>query len=106
MNRFEVLARIENGTADISVGGIIATISGNGFANEVTWDGTIEIEDTYEMLKLGELLSMANMSDVVTAETTTPASRGITETMQAIQLNASITIGTMQESISTEWGTE
>lgn len=90
VNRFEVLAKIEGGTADIAVGGIIATISGDGFVQEVDWDGTIEIEEEVPgLIKLtSQKVAVNAVSDVATMTTQPPVSNGMTETVGLIAISA------------------
>lgn len=67
LNSFEVLARIENGTADIAVGGIIATVSGDGFANtEIKWDGNVDVEDVLPTINVNAAITLILPDDAVT----------------------------------------
>ena len=45
-NTFNVLLRMENGTAAIDTGGCIASVSGQGMAAGAAWDGTITVEES------------------------------------------------------------
>lgn len=91
VNRFDVLAKIESGTADIAVGGIIATISGDGFVQEVDWDGNIEIEEEVpSLIKLtSQKVAVNAVSDAVNMKAQTPVSNGMTETVGLIAISGS-----------------
>lgn len=88
VNRFEVLANINGGTADIAVGGIIATISGDGFVQEVAWDGTIEIEENVpSLVKLTSAsVSVNKVSEEFMVEDQYPKSAGFVESVGLISI--------------------
>lgn len=90
VNRFEVLAKVEGGTADIAVGGIIATISGDGFVQEVDWDGNIEIEEEVPgLIRLtSQKVAVNAVSDTVNVITQPPVSDSMTETTELIAISA------------------
>jgi len=52
-NTFSVHLRMEGGTAAISTGGCIASISGQGMAAGAAWDGTITVEEYVQPFAVG-----------------------------------------------------
>ena len=104
VNRFEVLAQIEGGTADIEMGGIIATISGNGFVGEVDWDGTIEIEEKFKGIELGNSgIKTGNFSEAVSTKVKGPEPAGFSEVFSGITLsNSLIQIAGMKETLGSK----
>ena len=52
-NTFNVHLRMEGGTAAISTGGCIASISGQGMAAGAAWDGTITVEEYVQPFAVG-----------------------------------------------------
>ena len=101
VNRFEVLAQIEGGTAVVEVGGIIATISGNGFVGEVDWDGTIEIEEKFKGISLDDSkVKLGSFAETIIAKTKGPDTEGFAEQFAGIALdNMSLKIADLSEHI-------
>lgn len=100
VNRFEVLAKIDGGTADIAAGGIIATISGDGFAHEVNWDGNLEIAETYTGFMVGGV-KINKMAESLSAKKYTPNPATITQDMAPIGIGG-ISIAGFTEGIEIE----
>lgn len=100
VNRFEVLAKIDGGTADIAAGGIIATISGDGFAHEVNWDGNLEIAETYIGFMVGRI-KINKMTESLSAKKYTPDPATITQGMDPIGIGG-ISIAGFTEGIEIE----
>lgn len=100
VNRFEVLAKIDGGTADIAAGGIIATISGDGFAHEVNWDGNLEIAETYIGFTVGRI-KINKMTESLSAKKYTPDPATITQGMDPIGIGG-ISIADFTEGIEIE----
>lgn len=100
VNRFEVLAKIDGGTADIAAGGIIATISGDGFAHEVNWDGNLEIAETYTGFTVGRI-KINKMTESLSAKKYTPDPATITQGMDPIGIGG-ISIAGFTEGIEIE----
>ena len=82
VNRLELLVNISGGSADIDVGGVEATILGQGIsANVVEWDGNIDIQE--EVQKLIDITvgnSVVNsVSESITVKKQIPLPSVITE---------------------------
>lgn len=105
VNRFEVLAQIEGGTAVVEVGGIIATISGNGFVGEVDWDGTIEIEEKFKGISLDDSkVKLGSFAETIIAKTKGPDTEGFAEQFAGIALTDSlIEIAGMKEMLGSKY---
>jgi len=67
-NTFNVYLRMNTGSADIEVGGIIASISGQAMAVAEAWDGTINLSDYIERIPVGGLAKTKKLSDSMTME--------------------------------------
>lgn len=67
-NTFNVYLRMNTGSADIEVGGIIASISGQAMAAAEAWDGTINLSDYIERIPVGGLAKTKKLSDSMTME--------------------------------------
>lgn len=67
-NTFNVYLRMNTGSADIEVGGIIASISGQAMAAAEAWDGTITLSDYIERISVGGLAKTKKLSDSMTME--------------------------------------
>ena len=67
-NTFNVYLRMNTGSADIEVGGIIASISGQAMAAAEAWDGTINLSDYIERIPVGGLAKTKKLSDCMTME--------------------------------------
>ena len=68
-NTFNVHLRMEGGTAAISTGGCIASISGQGMAAGVAWDGTVTIEEYVQPFAVGGGLQVKAFSEEMGFET-------------------------------------
>jgi hypothetical protein len=101
VNSFEVLAQVENGTADIAIGGIVATVSGDGFANtEIPWDGHIEVEDTISTISVSPKITMIAPEDYVTTNVKDPAEAHMSDTIGTIEVSPVITLITPVDAIA------
>lgn len=67
-NTFNVYLRMNTGSADIEVGGIIASISGQAMAAAEAWDGTINLSDYIGRIPVGGLAKTKKLSDSMTME--------------------------------------
>ena len=67
-NTFNVYMRMSGGTASVDTGNCIASISGQGMGAADAWDGTINLTDTIERLKIGNGPKTHTLSDSITTE--------------------------------------
>ncbi len=68
-NTFNVYLRMEGGSGNIETGGCIASISGQGMAAALAWDGKITIEETISAFRLGAGLIVKNFTESIGIET-------------------------------------
>lgn len=93
---WRVVLEMNGGTATIAQSGIHALLEGQGLGAGVSWNGTLECEDTYSPLVLGH--DLTNFTDTVTAlGTQTPQSVTVTDIVGTITLGHDI--GTITDSV-------
>ncbi len=89
MNNFKVALRAENGTALIETGNCIATISGQGLAagESKEWDGTIEISETMNKVRMEKSLGLPVMKETIHDELQKPKPVGMKDAVSKIILS-------------------
>ena len=88
LNNFSVYFSVSGGTALIGTGSCIATISGQGMAEEAEaeWDGTIIVEDTYTKWRLAEAVQFTHFTEAVSVVQKVPEPVGIEEAVQKFSM--------------------
>ena len=78
-NTFNVYLRMASGSANIDVGGIIASISGQSMAAADAWDGTINLSDYIDRLSIGGLAKTKKLTDSISMDYAILKQQKITE---------------------------
>ncbi len=69
-NRFEVMLKLTDGLGEIKQSNILATIFGQGLAADLSkWDGTLDLSDTVDILKLNGVINISSIVDKVNVMT-------------------------------------
>ena len=89
LNRFEVYANVDNGTATIDIGQIIASISGQGLSViEPSWNGMIEIEEAFKSINIhGINVAVENITEELLATVQSPVASLFAETFENIKVS-------------------
>lgn len=87
-NTFNVYLRVEGGTGQIETGGCIASISGQGMAAAVGWDGKIVLEDTIGMFRFGTGLAVKEFAESIKIETMELMQRQMADSMGKVSIGA------------------
>lgn len=87
-NTFNVYLRMEGGSGTIETGGCIASISGQGMAAALAWDGKITIEETISAFRLGAGLMVKNFTEFIGIETMELVQRQMADSMGRISIGA------------------
>lgn len=87
-NLLSVFFSIANGTAEIPVQNVIATIIGQGLAGAEVWDGTLSFEDTFEPVVMTDSdLAMAAFNEAVRVGLPVREIPTITDNFQGVSLS-------------------
>lgn len=100
---WDVRIRVTGGSATIEKGALKATITGQGLAATIAWDGTLTFEEVVAepfALRQGGLSVVKTMEDITT-ETQAPTSNAITETVAAFRLRSSLSVVGITEQFTT-----
>ena len=81
LNSFRVLLKITGGTAAIGRAQIIATISGQGLAATIAWDGTIELQDAVAPITLLECGKVQPFTGVLETGLILPQASALTDSI-------------------------
>ena len=87
-NTFNVYLRMEGGSGTIETGGCIASISGQGMAAALAWDGKITIEETISAFRLGTGLMVKNFTESIGIEAMELVQRQMTDSIGRISIGA------------------
>lgn len=87
-NTFNVYLRMEGGSGTIETGGCIASISGQGMAAALAWDGKITIEETISAFQLGTGLMVKNFTESIGIEAMELVQRQMTDSIGRISIGA------------------
>ena len=100
---WDVRIRVTGGSATIEKGALKATITGQGLAATIAWDGTMTFEEVVTepfALRQGGL-SIVKSAESITTETQAPTSNAITETVAPFRLRSSISVVGFADRFST-----
>jgi hypothetical protein len=87
-NTFNVYLRMEGGSGTIETGGCIASISGQGMAAALAWDGKITIEETISAFRLAAGLMVKGFTESIGIETMELVQRQMADSMSRISIGA------------------
>lgn len=87
-NTFHVYLRMEGGTGRIGTGGCIASISGQGMAAALAWDGKIVLEETVGRIRFGTGLAARGFSENIGMETMELVQRQMADRMGRVSVGA------------------
>lgn len=85
LHTFEVLIKLDNGTATIESQNAMASISGQGLGAQERWDGRITAEDEIRLIELSGLPTN-HLHDKVAAALIKPKNTGITQGIGSITM--------------------
>ena len=100
---WDVRIRVTGGSATIEKGALKATITGQGLAATIAWDGTLTFEEVVAepfALRQGGL-SVVKAVESITTETQAPTSNAITETVAPFRLRSSLSLVGFTDRFST-----
>lgn len=97
-NTFKVWVKITGGTATISRGQCVATISGQGLSANNTWDGRLEFEDITSIIPFNHFASIVGYETKVQTSQQIPIPRGITDVVIPITFSG-ITVTSLTETV-------
>lgn len=80
-NTFNVYLRIAGGSGTVETGGCIASISGQGMAAALAWDGKIALEETIPAYLLGTGISVKRFQETIAIETMELVQRQMADSM-------------------------
>lgn len=87
-NTFNVYLRMKGGSGTIETGGCIASISGQGMAAALAWDGKITIEETISAFQLGAGFLVKDFTESIGIETMVLVQRQMADSMGRISIGA------------------
>jgi hypothetical protein len=87
-NTFNVYLRMEGGSGTIETGGCVASISGQGMAAALAWDGKITIEETIPAFRLGAGVMVKDFTESIGIETMELMQREMADSMSRISIGA------------------
>lgn len=87
-NTFNVYLRMEGGSGTIETGGCIASVSGQGMAAALAWDGKITIEETISAFQLGAGFLVKDFTESIGIETMVLVQRQMADSMGRISIGA------------------
>jgi hypothetical protein len=87
-NTFNVYLRMEGGSGTIETGGCIASVSGQGMAAALAWDGKITIEETISAFRLGAGFMVKDFTESIGIETMELVQRQMADSMGRISIGA------------------
>lgn len=97
-NTFKVWVKITGGTATISRGQCVATISGQGLSANNTWDGRLEFEDMTSIIPFNHFADIVGYEAKVQTSQQTPIPRGIADVVVPITFSG-ITVTSLTETV-------
>jgi len=87
-NTFNAYIRISGGSGTVLAGDCIASISGQGMAAKLAWDGTIEIEDTISEINWGTKWNLPVLTDSMSYQTMEEMKRQMNDSIGLIAIGA------------------
>ncbi|WP_349948420.1 hypothetical protein ABFV83_08295 [Lacrimispora sp. BS-2] len=87
-NTFNVYLRMEGGSGTIETGGCIASISGQGMAAALAWDGKITIDETISSFRFGAGFMVKDFTESIGIETMELMQSQMADSMSRISIGA------------------
>ena len=91
-------------TAMVDMGGVRATLYGQGIATEGKWDGTINVAEELTAFTFSSGLSVGNLVDTVSSKLQIPIPIGFSETLSNIGFDSTLSMSdNVVEKIRFKW---
>lgn len=87
-NTFNAYIRISGGSGTVLAGDCIASISGQGMAAKLAWDGTIEIEETISKIRWGTKWNLPVLTDNMSYQTMEEMKRQMNDSIGPLAIGA------------------
>jgi len=87
-NTFNAYIRISGGSGTVLAGDCIASISGQGMAAKLAWDGTIEIEETISEINWGTKWKLPVLTDSMSYQTMEEMKRQMNDSIGKLAIGA------------------
>ena len=87
-NTINVYMEVDNGYVTVEQEKIKATLTATGLMTDIKWDGTIEVEETYEPISFS--INLKSIGENISLATDTPIPKTITEDMDKIILGINL----------------